>query len=473
MNDRMRQLVVVLAASALLGCIPEKRIVWSSDGRRAAVIGADGLHVCDGEGVLSPLLVKDARHAAWFPDSQRLLVARTEQITTWDALTEHLAAARRERLIAVAKRMHTEALAYEGDLDDFEPTAEASLTSRELVAAILYLRDHQSEGLSEKFGEKWDALRDASVDLWSLQVWSFATGGASAGPVVMRSFDHKYDELRLAPDGSKIAFVGPATDDDDTPVLYVAPIAPDAEARVVAKAVAMYPDWTPDSRSLVYIRAARGDGGGKDTLELGALTQREVCDAGGRMPEEFKPERDLAGLVFDALQRVRCLGDGRILFASLEVHLPSTAEDMPRHVSLFSLDLNRRATVARVLTREAESQVGDALALFEVSPDETRVAMSDTNGGVSVLTLRTGQVEAVVPSEDDKLRTIPVWRSIEELCVAVPIGSEHGSPERAEIALWSKGKLRTISRAWPKAVVEGFLTPEEKQDGQAPAISPG
>ena len=48
---------VVLLAGLAFGCIPDKRIVWSSDGKRAAVSTDHGLYIIDHEGrVLSPRL---------------------------------------------------------------------------------------------------------------------------------------------------------------------------------------------------------------------------------------------------------------------------------------------------------------------------------------------------------------------------------------------------------------------------------
>ena len=135
------------------------------------------------------------------------------------------------------------------------------------------------------------------------------------------------------------------------------------------------------------------------------------------------PSFGQAGLLYAPLNaKVRCLADGRILFASTEVTLPAATRDMPQRWSLFSLDPSKRATVSRVLARQSEIDLPDMAYLFEVSPDETRAAVVGDKGRVAVVTLATGDVRMVQPMESAseghglKFKTVPKWRSNEELC---------------------------------------------------------
>jgi hypothetical protein len=73
-------LSTVSAALALLllaGCL-EKHVIWSPDGSRAAVIAKEGLHLCDPDGNLGPLLMPGVYAAAWLGDSKGLVIARHE-----------------------------------------------------------------------------------------------------------------------------------------------------------------------------------------------------------------------------------------------------------------------------------------------------------------------------------------------------------------------------------------------------------
>jgi hypothetical protein len=168
----------------------------------------------------------------------------------------------------------------------------------------------------------------------------------------------------------------------------------------------------------------------------------------------------LAGLFYDSFLEVRCLRDGRIVFSTLEVHLPCTAADMPRHISLFAVDPKKQPTVTRIMSRTAENGLGDWEAyVFEFSPDETRICLGDSEGRTAIYDLATGEVQTLQPEKFRDSRFIcPTWRSNDELCFAVPPGSKWGSPNRAEIVLWSSpDTVRCISKDWPDSVVKDVL----------------
>ena len=83
----------------LSGCL-EKHLVWSPDGNRAAVIAKDGLHFCDTEGKLTPLLLPGVYQAAWLGDSQRLVVARERKISDWTSIARALGPERAGKVAA-------------------------------------------------------------------------------------------------------------------------------------------------------------------------------------------------------------------------------------------------------------------------------------------------------------------------------------------------------------------------------------
>ncbi|HWL94158.1 MAG TPA: hypothetical protein VNT79_11555, partial [Phycisphaerae bacterium] len=112
---------ISLCLILLTGCVPEKRVVWTADGTRAAVIAHDAVHLIDGEGgILKPRIpVKEGR-CAWTRDGKRLVVAHGVEVGGWKEIDEILTAEQRASIAAHAKELKPRVLAYEGDWKDFE-----------------------------------------------------------------------------------------------------------------------------------------------------------------------------------------------------------------------------------------------------------------------------------------------------------------------------------------------------------------
>ncbi|UCG16537.1 MAG: PD40 domain-containing protein [Phycisphaerales bacterium] len=458
-----RALQTLLAAAVIsVGCLPEKRIVWSPDGKQAAVRAADGLYLCNGDGELSARIAEDVGPVAWFHDSRRLLCVEPTEVKTWDELAPYWPIESPDQWKALADQLRSEILAYEGDWNDFEFARENELPTPGMAALILYVRDHRSEGLREKLGEKWDEIRKWTVPMYHVRVYEISDGQARPLSSAFASFEDVV-EIRVSPDGRNVALLVGDSVLEAGGRLFVMSADGESTPRMVAEAASMFPDWSPDGRFLVFARAGTSGGKGTGEPQLGAIVRRQVCTKDGALLAEFPGAEELASGLFYAWMRVRCLRDGRILFTAHEVSLPCSTKDTPQDLALFALDPDKRPTVARVTTRQAQPELGEGIGFFEVSPDETKIAVPGDKGAVMVYKLVSGHVETVRTGwefEGD-LPTLPVWRSDDELCFAAP----GESPNRAEIVLWSEKGARPLSKQWPASVVEGFLTKENDRQG--------
>ena len=454
---------VVGILASLAGCFPEKRVVWSPDGRWAAVVGGDGLYICDDTGKLSPRVAEDVHSVAWMPDSRRLLIVREGKVTAWDEIASYYDDKQQESLKAVAEAVRREALDYNGDLDKFKSPELEELNGGDKAAVLLYLRDKRGAELHEKYPEQWAKLSDMHIDVGILQMAELDGSGAKLGEVIARLPDGMF-EPRVSPDGQTVAFVGAAPGaQNGEGRLYVASTEDGRPARVVDDYVAWHPDWSPDGRRIIYAHTngLLDDG---DDVKLGAIAECVVRSESGALMDSFLEPEDLAGTVFQPHTRVRCLKDGRILFPAVELSLPCTPGDMPEHVSLFSVDPQRQAVVTRLITRQTETKITDGVYFFEVSPDEKHVSIAESEGRISVLDLAGGEMWTVVADEpsDKDLYMVPSWRSANELCCAVPPA---GDSELATVALltldWPNktSSTKPLSADWPREVTNDFLAP--------------
>ncbi len=471
-----RWVLIILATAGIgslgAGCYPEKRVVWSPDGRWAAVLGGDGLHVSDADGKLTPLVAAGATRAAWLPDSRRLVVTRPDTFKTWSELAPQLPEPQRERIIAAGKLLHDQILAFSGDWDAFEPKGMDDLTGGERAAVLLCMRDQANEGLPEKLGERWDELKELQVELWSLQLCDVAEGGAKPGATLCRMLDEQA-EPRVAPDGKKVAFTAAMPGEKPSGArLYVVAAEGGRLAEAVADDCAWFPDWSADSRYLIYVHAPKWKADEEQTPQIGLVARRAVADAGGALLDMFMDPQELARVMFQPEIKVRALKDGRIIFSGVEQHLPATLADSPERYTLFAINPEQAPVVLRIVPREAEGELPKGRFYFEVSPEDRYIALLGRDGQVTLLTPATGQTWSVLAEahlDSDRVMMV-TWRSADELCYIGPTEDE----ARAGVMLlklnwaadphasrsvdsWEK---RDISGEWPEAVARGFLLPE-------------
>jgi hypothetical protein len=466
--------VLTLAATAICGCLPEKRVAWSPDGRWAAIRGSDGLYLCDPSGKLSERkpFAEGAGSVAWLPDSKGLILSYVgARADTWDALAAGLSGERRQKLEAVGPQLRNEILTYEGDWKDFKPKTLGELTPGEAGAALLYVRDKLNEGLPEKLGEQWIKAQDLRVDEHVLaRARVGETGKLELDGVLAGALD-PFDEPRVSPDGRTVAYRGPAPGDEQTRPLLVVALEKPATPMLVADHTAMFYDWSADGQHLVYAATKAPLEEKSKDLRLGVVARRRVCGDDGAVLGTLPEPEELAGILFQREVRVRCLRDGRVLFATVELEVPCTSADMPQRAGLFAVDPGRQPGVTRVIPRPTVCVLPDAAFLFAVSPDERHVCIPGSNGRIVVLTLATGSFWEVAGEDKvNQLRMQPAWRNSDEVCFTVT--PELEKPAQVVLAKlnWRArtAERRVISADWPEAVGKDFLAAKEA----APASQP-
>ena len=465
LNPRGRRLAAVPAALCLLllsGCL-EKHFVWSPDGTRAAVIAKDGLHLCDADGKLSPLLLPDVRLVAWLGDSQRLVVARSRPVDDWASIARALGPERTASITAEAESLWQK-LEAGGQWGVLTMSLGGKKTPELLK---ICLRDRHGDALQAKVGAgDWAGLQSLHADLNELAVARVDGGPAQAGPALYEGLE-KIEDLRVAPGDRAVAFTTDLSIDNDKECRLLVARLDAAGAATVAEHTAAYPDWSPDGRAVVYVQAS---GAAQDELRLATLVRREVLGADGAVRVAEKGE-DLAGLMFGNLARVRCLRDGRILFNAPEFNLPISAKDADvEREELWAWDGARQSTLVRMVPRGEAENLPKGLTFFEVSPDDGRVLVGGVDGEVGVLTLATGEVSVWQKAGDYNLMAAPVWRNAEEITYAQRTPFVDGKrPERfAEVvrrrATPGPGdKEVVLSKEWSKETLESVFSPSDRK----------
>lgn len=455
-----RATTLVFAALLIGGCLKE-RLAWSPDGKHAAILTADGLFLADANGKISPLLVPGAYLAAWLPDSQSLVLARRKEVRNFAEITAALGPGRARQLATKAETVWSRLKELPRG-EEFDQRASEAI-GEDLSGMLVYLREQPQHlaALREKLGADWKREDETKpADLNEVVVARLSGEKIILGPTLHVGLPGIH-ALRPAPGGGAVAFtlqpeLSPQPDNGVT--LMVAPIDATTPARSVATQSATHPDWAADGRSLVFFKAT-GGAGISDDLRLGALVTREVFDLSGRL-QLAATSTDLAGLIFHAHSRVRCLGNGQIVFNATPFALPTAGGGNGDREQLFVLDRGPNAKLVPLIPADRLTRLPKALSAFEVSPDETQVLIGSDNGEVWLVTLATGTVELVsakIESAKDKGEgenfPAPVWRAAGEFTY---LRQRSGSPA-SELVLRRDQADTVLSRNWDAALLRRLV----------------
>lgn len=449
----------LLILIALSGCLPTERVVWSPDGRQAVVIGEQGLYLSDEDGNLSGLLLENVRLACWFADSRRLLLSGVREVASWEALAEHLPPERNKILTAAADeawRRLRAGEAWESIMVDIGKGRHFG--DEDKKAMQMYLLHRHGLEAADKISLKPEQAAELHVDQCYLFVAKLDNGEITPGRILMGDVLIPID-LRLSTNAQAAVYTI-LPDGDQIPQMFVVSLHDDSITKLVDGPVALYPDWTPDGRSLVYIRATSHESP-DDDMQLGHLVRRKVLDDEDGIDLSQGTE-ELAGLLFYVTSRVRCLRDGRILFSSFNAELPMAMDDLNEAQEIYAMHPGREATLRRIIPKSQRAKLPDDLSMFTVSPDETRLAVAGQESSVSVVDLATGEVETIQEplDEDADLRTVPTWKGEDQLCFAgvdPEAREEEGEQTRLHILSRAGDETKLLSRDWPEAVWDGWL----------------
>jgi hypothetical protein len=489
----------LVCALTLSACDPEPtRIVWSPDGSRALVLLPDGLHLCDPQGTLSPLLIAGAAYAEWLPDSRHIVALRHEPLTSWAQVSNLVSEPTRRTIADLAGQVHAVALACQGDWSKFEEARVKSTSPENLQtyddSLKLFLCAQNDPALRAQFGAAWETwLGKPEMDATVVQTYEVTPASAKPGPILLQGCElEQYAvRIRVSPTGQYVAvsyttkaYIVTHQTPFNSSSLGVVPTDGSGTLRPISELTSLFVDWTADERYLVFGRTDSPEPqsmhGTDDRARLGSITRHRVTDLGANRAEDFHDE-DLASVLYSPTMRVRCLKDGRILFSGVELHLPATTADMPEEESLFVLDPARQATVTNLIPRGVLAKTGGLTDYFEVSPDETEVSLLGPKGEVRTLTLATGDVTDWQKDEvagqdsqsDPKPRIVPQWRTPNQLTFVRPISNPQPGQAVAEVVLVKRNattsEFNTLSAHWPASSVYGFLVPSPKPPTTAPA----
>lgn len=454
-----RLCLALVCCLLLAGCFDFKRVFWAPNGQVAALIAEDTLYFCDAKGELAGPFLTNAYAVSWFSNSQDFLVETSIKAKTWTDFTNTSKGEWVREISAEAASL--------------VPRLKAGETSGEVLGN---LKETKGEGFVEALWLCWrdchgseladikeheDLVKEREAQTYLIQRMRYADRQVSKTTELFQAITPCLD-LRLSPDEKWFATTGIAG-----PLSVASATEPGVPVTIETNQVSFFPDWTPDGRSLVFIKADGSASG--QSIRLGVISRRLVLDDHGALKAN-NPNEDIAGLIFDETGKVRCLKDGRIVFSSIEVRLPATAREMPQREQLYAIDPERYHSVIKLIPQDLEAEVPQKWVTFEVSPDSKRISAELDNGGVIIYDLASGKVETVQPDADRKSSGItPVWKTADELCfAAIATESTTNQLHRLDLAIWKNGKTQILSDSWPTNVINKFFNTDNAAEPLPP-----
>jgi len=473
-----RRLLVAMGGGLLLlcaGCDPTDWICWAPDGQHAFLRGADGTWLVDSSG---KILGKATDARAWLPDSRRVIAVHVVKPTGWDEYATLLGPERAEKATKVAASMVEVIQKYHGDWAKFGDSTEFKKWENEVVghafnadwltaSVVLYLQQTNPKVLAPILEASSFSITNLTPGIYELSTRDVLPSDPPAERLLAR-FPDEILAVFPSPSGQAIAF---AVGEPDHPALYVIAQSTNSSPVMVDKGVTEAA-WSTDGQYLVYAKTTVPYDLLQNSMQLGTITSRRVCETNGQVLATFADPKDLAGVILgqsDSLRStlVACLPDGRILFAAAPIRLPALSSDEPNHLTLFAIRPGPTPTLESIVRPSDISRLPNRVDRFALSPDKKRASIVDQQGNVSILSLDTGELLAIQPtvvySNTDKYtQLIPTWRTTNEVTCLVPIGDSSGSTARAEVVLANlNGQKTDISLSWSNATIKGLLLPSD------------
>ena len=469
MKTKNYSLILPLSALFATGCLPEKRIVWSPDGSRAAVMGDDGLRIATPDGKLSDLLIPNARRAAWFADGRRVFVIVADKRGKWAEVEPALSVTDRARILELGQSLRAQILAHQGPIDQFEPKTATPAMPGQVVAGAMYARDVSPEGLAEKLGARWSDFEKLEVEVSRALVYSIEGDRAVESAVIATGVDDM-KEPSVSPSARHVAYIRPTPKHDpsvslDPNDLVIWSTDGAASAPAIIAHVAYGYGWRADGKSLAVIHTPTPS---SKSVTIGAVATVELFaeDDTPIKPSEVKPE-DRVGVFFNQFGCVKYHPDGRLIFSAHAATLPATDQEMPRSWSLYAWSSNMRAGSTRLLGRGADAILTDEQSMFEISPDGKRAVMYGAKGDIVVADLTTGETSIWFDTKEaGGTLSRPSWRNNEEVCAVTPDDLTREKPEKWSVVLLKgEGAAQSLSAGWSEAA-RAWLEPKPEPTTQ-------
>ncbi len=442
----VKTFVVALTIPLLAGCVVEQRLSWSPDGKKLAIVGADGLRVSVDGGIhLGEPVEDDAQLVGWFPDSKRVAVVTKSNFENWAELEKSLDKEEVEAIRIGGAQMLKQLELCGGDFAVCRDALKKDNFNAAYIQPVLYyLRSTQHDSMQRLVGREWSEMRamDAFVFLSRIKVYEVDASGKLQHKQTLASTADTFESIRVSPSNEFLCLV-----DKDGNLCLAQTTAGAKGYRRIGSKFSKLPDWDLNTDVIYGLHSVvkTDKRGSSDVQELVAVDARK----GGSLKRLSWAQTTNS--------KVRSTVDGNLIFGS-SVRVPAGKKSKTRDIDALSVFNLTSGKSKRLFVADS----GDRLENFEVSPDGKKISIVSTNGAVKIVSLPAGTYRVVVPGVPKNERDVfaPVWKSNDEICYE-RLSVKDGLGKVALFSL-STNKSKDISSAWPAEAVRRLLNDPKK-----------
>ncbi|HNB21788.1 MAG TPA: hypothetical protein PKZ32_05215 [Candidatus Melainabacteria bacterium] len=441
LSRTLKTFVVALSIPLLAGCVAEQRLAWSPDGKKMALVGADGVRVSvDGGMHLSEPVEEDAQLVAWFPDSKRVAVVTKSDCGSWVELEHMVDKEEVEAIKAGGAQMLKGLESCGGDFAMCRDTLmKENFNAAYLQPILYYLRSTAQDSMQRLVGKEWSSMKplDSFVLISRIKLFEVDSNGNLQHKQTLACTADNFDSVKVSPSNEFVSLV-----DKDGNLCLAQTKSGSRGYRIIASKFAKLPDWDFNTDLIYGLRSV------KKAEKKGEIEAQELVSVDVRKSAAIKRLASAS----TANGKVRATVDGNLIFGSI-ANIPSGKRGKFQPVDALNVMNLTSGKTKRVYV----AAPGDRLENFEVSPDGKNISVPNTSGALKVVSLPSGKYRVLVAGNPKNERDVftPVWKNNDEVCFErLTVKDDIG-----QVALFSlsRNTSKDISVKWPPKAVFGLL----------------